>query len=431
MHILLFILYCGFCSFGILKIPFFRKSGIRPLFLLTLFGLHVLVGCLHNVIAWRFYPEHGDIWFYFQLSFVERHRLLHDTHLFLYYNSGWDMVSHNTITYIHIILDCFSFDDLWINTLLFSFPVFLGITALYRVFRRQFPGSPLSAATAFLLPSTLFWTACIHREALLFMLLGLFFYWLDQGLAPKAARHDRMLTAAGPSPAYATRPLLFAACAFLAITFIRFAVAITLIPALLIWLLTLRPPTRRQGWIIGGIFASLLLFLAVPQVSARLLDSITAQQHSFMVLKGNSILYLPILNGTWVSLLGAVPAALRNGLVEPLPGSGGQHIYLLFAVELLLLWAIAVIALLRRLIHQRSSGKLPDAARPFSRCCIGFALIGMLQIGLIIPFAGAIIRYRSIYLPFLVAPCLFYLRNWQPFQTLNAWLSNAFPINYE
>jgi hypothetical protein len=122
---------------------------------------------------------------------------------------------------------------------------------------------------------------------------------------------------------------------------------------------------------------------------------------------------------------------LRNGLFEPLPGSGGQHIYLLFAVELLLVWAISVTALLRRLMPQRSSGKFPDAARPFARCCIGFALIGMLQIGLIIPFAGAIIRYRSIYLPFLVAPCLFYLRNWQPFQTLNAWLSKAFPINYE
>ena len=432
MHILLFILYCGFCGFGILKIPFFRKSGIRPPFLLTLFGLHVLVGCLHNGIAWRFYPEHGDIWFYFQLSFLERHWLLHETHLFLYYNSGWDIISHNTIAYIHVILNWLSFDDLWINTLLFSFPVFLGNTALYRVFRRQFPGSPLSGATAFLLPSTLFWTACIHREAVLFMLLGFLFYWLDEGFASKAASHDRMPTTAGPSPAYATRPLLFAACAFLAITIFRFAVAITLIPALLTWLLTLRPPTRRQGWIIGAIVAALLLlFLAVPQLSGRLLDRITSQQHSFMVLKGNSILYLPTLDGTWGSLLKATPAALRNSLFEPLPGSGGQPIYLSFAVELLTLWAIVVTALLRRLITQRSSGPLTAAVSPFSRCCIGFALLGMLQIGLIIPFAGAIIRYRSIYLPFLVAPCLFSLRNWRPFRKLNTWLSKAFPINYE
>ena len=418
MPVLLFILYCGLCGFGILKIPFFRKSGIRPAVLLTLFGLHVLAGCLHNLIAWRFYPEHGDIWFYFQFSFLERHRLLHDPHLFLYYNSSWDAVSHNAITFIQIILDAASFDNMWINTLLLSFPVFLGNTALYRVFRRQFPGSPLSAATAFLLPSTLFWTSCIHREALLFMLLGLLFYWLDKSLSGKNPR----------------RALAYASCAFLAIIFFRFAVAIALIPALLAWLLTLRPLPRRRGWIIGvtGMAVLLLFFLASPQLSAKLLRELGTLQHSFLILQGNSRLYLPVLNDSWASLLEAAPAALRNGLFEPLPGSGGQQIYQLFSLELLWIWAIVAAALLRRLILHKPTDSAPPAstsptaAIPFSRCCILFALLGMLQIGPIIPFAGAIIRYRSIYLPFLVAPCLYSLRNWQPFQIFNTWLSRYF-----
>jgi len=397
MPVLLFIFYCGLCCFGILKIPFFRKSGIRPVFLLALFGCHVLAGCLHNWIAWRFYPEHGDIWFYFQFSFLERSRLFHDTHLFLYYNSSWDAITHNAITFIQIILDWFSFDNMWINTLLFSFPVFLGNTALYRVFSRQFPGSPLSALTAYLLPSTLFWTACIHREAVLFLLLGFLFYWLGM---PR-----RRLV-------YAARPI----AAFLAIVFFRFAVALILIPALLAWLLGLRPPSRRQNWIIAGIGTAIILIL----LQTRLLDDLAAQQHSFMALKGNSILYLPPLDGTWTSLLWAIPVALRNGLFEPLPGSGGQRIYQLFSLELLCIWAIAAAALFKR-----------SAPSPFSLCCIILALAGMLQIGLVIPFAGAIIRYRSIYLPFLAAPCLYSLRNWQPFQTVNAWFSRTFIINYE
>jgi hypothetical protein len=439
MPVLLFILYCGLCGFGILKIPFFRKSGIRPAVLLTLFGLHVLAGCLHNLIAWRFYPEHGDIWFYFQFSFLERHRLLHDMHLFLYYNSSWDAVSHNAITFIQIILDAASFDDMWINTLLLSFPVFLGNTALYRVFRRQFPGSPLSAVTAFLLPSTLFWTSCIHREAVLFMLLGLLFYWLDKSLSGKGtslsgkdaslAHNDARLPGKNPR-----RALAYASCAFLAIIFFRFAVALALIPALLVWLLTLRPPPRRRGWIIGvtGTAVILLFFLALPQLSAKLLRELGTLQHSFLVLQGNSRLYLPVLNDSWASLLEAAPAALRNGLFEPLPGSGGQQIYQLFSLELLWIWAIVAAALLRRLILHKPTDSAPPAssspptALPFSRCCILFALISMLQIGLFIPFAGAIIRYRSIYLPFLVAPCLFSLRNWQPFQTFNTWLSRYF-----
>jgi len=87
---------------------------------------------------------------------------------------------------------------------------------------------------------------------------------------------------------------------------------------------------------------------------------------------------------------------------------------------LLCIWAIAAAALFKR-----------SAPSPFSLCCIILALAGMLQIGLVIPFAGAIIRYRSIYLPFLAAPCLYSLRNWQPFQTVNAWFSRTFIINYE
>jgi hypothetical protein len=439
MHILLFILYCGLCGFGILRMPFFMKSGIRPAVLLTLFGLHVLAGCVHNLIAWRFYPEHGDIWFYFQFSFLERHRLLHDPHLFLYYNSSWDAISHNAITFIQIILDAASFDDMWINTLLLSFPVFLGNTALYRVFRRQFPGSPLSAATAFLLPSTLFWTSCIHREAMLFMLLGLLFYWLDKAGSFKGARFSHK--DGGLSRKSTRKSFFYASCAFLAIIFFRFAVAIALVPALLAWLFTLHPLPRRKGWIIGGVGASLLLllFLAAPQLSTRWRRELATQQHSFLVLPGNSKLYLPELNDSWASLLEAAPAALRNGLFEPLPGSGGQQIYQLFALELLWLWAIVAAALLRLLILHKPTGPFPSDSLPpdrkrasdlralsGSRCCILFALFGMLQIGLIIPFVGAIIRYRSIFLPFLVAPCLFSLRNWQPFQTFNTWLSRYF-----
>jgi hypothetical protein len=410
MHLLLFVLYCGLCGFGILKIPFFRKTGIRPAFLLTLFGLHVVVGCLHNLIAWRFYPDHGDIWFYFQFSFLERSRLFHDTHLFLHYNSSWDAISHNAITFIQIILDWLSFDDMWINTLLFSLPVFLGNAALYRAFRRQFPGSPLSALTAFLLPSTLFWTSCIHREAVLFALLGLLFYWLDKSVCDqRGADHQR--------PGTRRVFFIYAACAFLAIVFFRFAVALVLVPALLAWLLSLYPPTRRQRWIIGGIGVALIIIIVLlPQIPAV----IAAQQRSFMILQGNSKLYLPVVTNSWTSLLHTAPAALRNGLFEPLPGSGGQRIYQLFSLELLCIWALAAAALVRR-----------TALKPFSVCCIAFAGIGMLQIGYIVPFAGAIVRYRSIYLPFLLAPYLFELRTWRPFYTFNAWFSKAFLINYE
>src|SRR5258708_1087520 len=158
MHILLFILYGIVLCFLICRMPFFRKSGIRSGWLLFFFGFHVLVGCLHNIIAYRFYPNHGDIWRFFENSFVTRHELLTDFNTFLADNSTWAYMSHNVIIMIQMVLNWLSFDDLYINTLLFSFPVFLGSVALVRVFRDRFPGDPLTALSVLLLPSPLFWT---------------------------------------------------------------------------------------------------------------------------------------------------------------------------------------------------------------------------------------------------------------------------------
>lgn len=55
----------------------------------------------------------------------------------------------------------------------------------------------------------------------------------------------------------------------------------------------------------------------------------------------------------------------------------------------------------------------------------------MLLIGTIVPFAGAIVRYRSLYIPFLLAPCLHSLACRPPFRQLNrrlnAWLPDPNP----
>ncbi|HEV2479066.1 MAG TPA: hypothetical protein VGS79_05365 [Puia sp.] len=405
MHILLFILYSVAGCYAIVRLPFFRNSGLRPGVLLLLFALHVGTGCLHNVIAWHFYPNHGDIWTYYQDSISTWHELRMDFHAFLRDNSTWNYYTHNSLVNIHLMLNFFSRENLYIDTLLFSFPVFLGTTALFRVFRRHFPDSTLTALSAYLLPSVLFWTSCVHREGALFMFLGLFLYSLDRlSSAPAVA------SPVGPSaplpvgplaPPCLGRPsdfraLLSAALFFLLIAYFRAAVALTLVPALIIqWWPSLPARLKRKKWLLTGVIGGLIvLVLAGP----LLLKALAQQQESFQVLKGNSRINLPVLDGTPASLLHTLPAAMLNGWFEPLPGTGGQKIYGIFSIELLLIWAVVVLALLRR-----------PALSSFSIGCILFALLGMLLVGLIVPFVGAIVRYRSIYLPFVLAPFLYHL----------------------
>ena len=426
MHLLLFIGYSLLCGFGIWFIPFFRKSGIRPIWLLLLFAGHVLAGCLHNIIAYRYFPEHGDVWNYFRLSFLYRHRLLSDFPLFLADNSTWTYITHNGIIYIQMLLDCFSFDNLYINTLLFSFLVFLGNVALFRVFRRRFPDDSLVATSVFWLPSVLFWTSCIYREGMLYMLLGFLFYHVDH-LFTRSTR----------------RSLFYAIALFLLIAYFRIAVAIILIPALFVWgeiPYRLSRPTRRA--LSATLILLFILTLSIPGLRDPLLRSITNEQASFQVLEGHSRLPLPALDGTLTSVWHTFPAAIHNGFFEPLPGSGGQPIYLACSIELLFIWGVVVLAAVRSLrtsaptrnpesnygefaaINPNAPDDTPPKKPAFSTACFLLALTGMLSIGFFVPFAGTIVRYRSIYLPFLLAPSLHSLRSFPLFKSLNRWLAN-------
>ncbi len=406
MHIALFILYSLICGYGILRLPFFRNCGIRPGVLLLLFAGHVLIGCLHNSIAWRFYPHHGDIWSYYENSIVMGHELWTDFHAFLLDNGTFDRFIHNSLISIHIILNLFSFQNLYINTLLFSFPVFFGTTALFRVFRRHFPGSMLTALSVYLLPSALFWTSCIHREGALYMSLGLFFYSLDR------------------------RHLLMTILWFFLIAYFRPAVALSLLPALAAWWWLSIPsrPLRRKTLLAASVLVLLVILLAGP----LLLRILAHQQQAFQVLEGHSRIDLPVLDGSLTSFLHTLPAALLNGWLEPLPGTGGQKIYTIFSLELLAIWAIAVFALLHRLtIRPKPSAAAinptSEAIAPprdhFAICCALFALLGMLLVGLIVPFVGAIVRYRSIFLPFLLAPFLHYLCSTPLLHRFDQWIT--------
>src|SRR5260221_3060730 len=418
MHILLFIGYSLLCVYGIIKIPFIRNSGIRPAWLLIFFELHVMTGRLHNVIAFLYYPEHCDIWNFYQLSFLFRHRLTADFSLFLADNSTLTYITHNGIIWIQMILNIFSFDNLAINTLLFSFPVFLGNIALFRLFRRRFPNSPLAAISVFLLPSTLFWTSCIHREAVLYMLLGFLFYSFDQLLSRPAIRKHLII--------------IFSCLAL--ILYFRFSILLSLLRALAAWRLAEGPWPRRRVLLLSGS-AFLLLFLpalTLPGFFHPLAAAIPHRQQEFSSLEGHSRLALPVMDGTWTSIWKVLPYAIRNGLFEPLPGSGGQTIYLVFSFELSGIWVIVITVLVRQFIRSRQpagarpvtppgSSSAPSA--PFILCCLSLALSGLLLIGAMIPFAGAIVRYRSFFLPFLMAPALCCLHSSPLIRSLDNWLS--------
>ena len=437
MHVLLFIFYGLLLGYAITRIPFFKQSGIKPLFLIGYFALRVATGCLHNWIAYRYYHNHGDIWLFFNDSFITRHELFTDVKLFWADNSTLAWLPHNLIECLHVILNFLSFDNLAINTLFFSFFTLAGAIALFRVFADRFPNDWLSAACVLLLPSTLFWTSCILTEGILYTILGFFFFHLNKLLTSDTVTANpattQSLAANPPSPF--RRTLL---CLFLLATaiFFRPAIAIGLLPATGCWILLAKGMSRQRLAIIllSAIAAATVLAGILPGLYSPVLSQLSIRQREFQELSGNSRIYLPMLQPTWSSVAHVLPAALVNGFFQPLPGSGGQAIYGAFSLELILIWGIIIASLYQTFSHSRNPSSLsaapslrtgkpgPYSLSPFALSCLLFSVLAMGLIGFIIPFVGSIIRYRSIYLPFLLAPFLHNLRYSSGPAALNNWL---------
>jgi hypothetical protein len=411
MHLFLFVVYSLVCCLLLRRIKFFRDSGIRPSVLLLLFSLRVAAGCLHNLVAWRFFPNHGDIWTFFQGSAITRYELFHDFHTFLADNSTWAYMPYNVIVCIHVIFNFFSFGDLYINTLFFSFGIFAGSIALFRAFRGFFSNDLLCAFSTMLIPSIIFWTAVVDKDGLIYLSLGFLFYQLYVALTTGWNKKRTILC------------LLF----FLLAAFFRASIAVSLAPALLFLL-----PRRTARITVAIILFSVLMTgialttaMVKPTPFSGILSYFSDQQEKYQLLEGHSRLYLPHLQPTVGSFRHLLPTALLNGFLQPLPGTGGQTIYLIFSVELILIWSIVIIA---SVSLWRSRNPNPRDSSRFAQCCLVFSLTGMLLIGYIIPFAGAIVRYRSLYLPFLLAPFV-HILGWQPFfQRLNVRLGRLILI---
>jgi len=417
VHIALFVIYGVVLCYLLQQMRFFRDSGIKPSVLVLLFALRVATGSLHNIVAWRFYPNHGDIWAYFNASFITRHELLHDLHGFIADNITWAYLPYNLIIFLHTLFNFLSFDNMYINTLFFSFGVFAGSIAMFRAFKGLFRNDLLCAVCTLLLPSTLYWTACIHKEGLLYLTLGFFFLHLQRAIAG----------------GWKSKNVFGCLVFFLLTAFFRAGIAVSLLPGLYLWAMigggsvgsaassgSRFFPRRSVRITLSLVLAmAIVMVIAKPALFSGMLSYVSTQQAGFQVFQGHSRLYLPQLQPTTASFLHVLPSALVNGFCEPLPGAGGQSIYLVFSIELVLIWAIVLLGLLSLLRPARNLSRPLVSRSGFLLCCLVFSFSGLLLIGYTIPFAGAIVRYRSLYLPFLLAPFLHLLHRQPLFQKLN------------
>jgi len=404
LYLLIFTGYLLLSVVAVLRSRFVRASRISPKLLVALLLLKIAAG----LAIGRYYEfqQNADSWGYHEDALVE-YRLLAASpreYLLNLFQSGysrgyggilsthdsfWNDLKNNSMVKAVSVLHIFSGGRYYVNVVLFNTLVFFGLVALYRLFREVFPQRHrVLLLPVFLLPSTLLFGSLIHKDGLVLAMLG-FVCFLFNRVCKKSGKVwlDVIL-------------ILF----FLTVLFIlRNYVVAVLLPALFAWYVA---SVKKGSGLRWGLTAFSLLFLVF--FFSRNIDSradflqYTAQkQHDFMALeKGNTTLALHRLDANPISFIRNFPEAFINGLVRPVWGDTVLSKALVpFVLETSICWGLLVLTIFFR-IRRNPLGI------PFIFPLLFFAFFLCLFTGYIVPVLGAIVRYRSDYLPFLVAPLI-------------------------
>ncbi|MEO6188552.1 MAG: hypothetical protein ABIO82_00415 [Ginsengibacter sp.] len=408
MGYIIFVLYVFLFCFLLTRLSFFKNSGLGSRTLIILFLIKILAGLANAYINVYHYPVSDALEFH-QQGLEEYHLLWSNpveylTNIFKsnYSNysgflessdSFWNDLRTNIIAKTLSVFDIFSFENFFVNNLFFDFLVFFGAVYLYRVFIKAFRlRKALIIACVFLLPSVLYFTSGIHRDGFIFIGLSIIVYHFYFILEEKNISWKRIFS------------IMFFLCLIL---LLRSFVFITLVPALIGWIISSRYSKSAMINYLSVYLVSIAIFFATSWLGStvNLPKYVSEKQSQFVDIakRGTSSIDINILHPTFKSFWQNTPQAFINSLMRPFLTEMKDVLYIPSAIEIL---AYELLFLL--FIFFRKSRKL----RAFDYFCIFLALGMFLIIGFTIPILGAIVRYRSIYFPFLILPLISFI-NWK------------------
>lgn len=366
--------------------------------LVAVFLLKIMAG----IAYFRFYslPANragSDTWKFYEQSLPETKLLIRDPIHFFgdllvnHYNSTgglfadqqsyWNDLKDAIMIKLMAIVNVFTGSDYYCNIIFFNFIFFIGIVALYRLVKGWFPGTTsLYMVLAAAIPSFLFWCSGIHKDGLIFSALALMFYTADAILRKRKVLPNTILL------------VLMWALVF----FLRSYMALLILPCLAAAFLVHRFPAR-VSWVMSGFVVMGLLFVFVgPMVSPRLniAGYLSNKQSQFLQLQGNSRWEVRRLEPDARGLLQNLPQAIDAALLRPHINDRGLMSKLASA-EMIFCGLAFVVAFWRARAVRWPAVMVS---------VVFFSVLVLLVIGYTIPFAGAVVRYRSLVLPFLLLP---------------------------
>jgi len=398
---LLFISYLFLFCWLITRIKFFSESGLSTKILISLFLIRVVAALVSGYFNFYLIPFSDSLGFH-QNGIAEYDLLFNNpgeyfTNIFQdtrgndyakffgTSNSFWNDTKSNVIIKLLSVFDIFSGKNFFINCLFYNFLVFFGAVALFKVFIKIFKKSSFALiGCIFLLPSALFFSSMLHRDGLTFLSLSLVIYHLFFLMNEK----------------FSWKRLFLILVFLLFILLLRNFVFITLIPALLAWIIAYyKPKYSFISFLSVYVFVGILFFSSgYFSQKTNLPNFVSERQNAFIEIakEGGSSIKIDSLQPNFVSFLKNAPQALNHSLLRPYIWETKSILYLPFSLEILFFEILFLLFLFFQ--------KKDIVWDPLCWFCIFFSVSMFLVIGYTVPIIGAFVRYRSIYFTLLLIP---------------------------
>ncbi|MDB5222907.1 MAG: hypothetical protein JWN83_1574 [Chitinophagaceae bacterium] len=398
MSYLFFFIYLGLFCWLLTKIKFITDTGIDKRVIVILFLVRIIAGVINGYVNLYHYTG-TDIAFFHQEGITEYHLLFNDpveyfTNIFKYHNqnsgllditdSFWNNLRSVLMVKLLSIFNIFSRGNFFINSIFYNFLIFFGSVSFYRIFIRIFPNKEIwLTLILFFLPSLIYFTAGTHKDGLIFLGLGIscynLFFLIKKGFSiPK---------------------IVWLLTGLTIIFLLRNFVLITLLPAITAWIIAEKNKKFTLQTFIAVYLFFILLFFGVGKLhpALDLPQYVSTRQIAFVQISkaSQSAVNINPLFPNFRSFLNNSPQALNHALMRPYLTEKFTLPYIPAAIEIFIYQGLFFLFLLFR--SKNRSG-------PFIYFSVFFGLSMFLMIGYTIPIIGAIVRYRSIYFPFLIIP---------------------------
>ncbi|MFZ1593274.1 MAG: hypothetical protein WAT27_14370 [Chitinophagales bacterium] len=395
--------------FFIYRFDFFKIQEINPAWPYAAFLFKLLLG-FANYYIWLNIIGHGDSLRYFHDSQIVYQSLFDNpTYFFeLITRSSLENVPEHLIPYqkelfiewhvneyhmvrLLAILNVFTFGNVWANIVLIAFGSYAATMGLFKSLNQFLVIDADKKNRIFLflffLPSIVFWTGGLLKEAPVFMLVCIIIIQLFT----IESSPNRNTTPA--------KPLLILVVCIYALFLIRdyLAILVSLNLLLLFFARTIvKPQYLNKTFIINSITV-IVLFFAVPIVFPQLNYFHYAQSEQTYFLNGepDPDYKFSAIGGDGIAVIKQIPYALNNIFFRPNLMHSDSVFRLYQSVELIIVWLIIVFLAIKMLRQ-----KHPFSATALFMIIVAIELLGIY--GLMVTDADTLSRYRSIPLFFIL-----------------------------